>query len=142
MQKGDHVEHQRASKQRQKKGQASAGGAYRAKQRRVEGSALMKLLEKALAQGRGGDEGLLRRRRELPVFSLRCGKRRLPADSIRASSGGCIKGIRARKGKAQGGGGGNTPRWKDKGGMAGFRGESEVPPATSFARIVSGTGDK
>lgn len=59
----------------------------------------MKPLETALTQGRGGNEGLLGRSGELPIFSLRCGKCRLPADSIRASSGECIKGVGARKGK-------------------------------------------
>lgn len=52
-------------------------------------------------RARGRDEGLLRRRREPPVFSLRCGKRRLPADSIRASSGECIKGMGVREVKAR-----------------------------------------
>lgn len=80
----------------------------------------MKPLETALTEGRGGDEGLLRRSGELPIFSLRCGKRRLPADSIRASSGECIKGVGVRKGKHGEVGGGNTPRWKDKGRQEGL----------------------
>lgn len=69
----------------------------------------MKPLETALTEGQGGDEGLLRRSGELPIFSLRCGKRRLPADSIRASSGECIKGVGVRKGK-HGEGVGEIPR--------------------------------
>lgn len=48
----------------------------------------------------GGEVWGAETRRDLPVC-FRCGKRRLPVDSIRASSGFYVKGGRARKGEGK-----------------------------------------
>lgn len=73
-------------------------------------------MDEAVGNGGNGEEhrGKEREREALPVC-FRCGKRRLPVDSIRASSGYHVKGGGVRKGKT-----------KKKGGIPGVRkGEAE-----------------
>lgn len=123
-QRGDLVEHRRASKGEQRQSEASASGARQARRCSVEGRRWwMKPVETVLTEGRGGDESLLRRRRRAaPLFFSFFFPFPL-SDVVNADSPQTPLELRlARASRAWewvvGGGvwGGGSPRSKDKGG--------------------------